>query len=110
MMEAKFEKWATEGQGDKPVDGHHRCKRCGKHKPPKDFHIDDQGRQGKTCLKCKAANAKCSQQRRDKVMAERPQNTLPVNSGLSEEQLDERLATAVKKAVSGHNTGWTVRY
>lgn len=88
----------------------HRCKRCGHIKKESEFHTDAQGRTGKTCIKCKAANAKCAQQRRDKVLAEKPKNTLPLNSGLSEEQLDERLATAVHRAVSNHNMEWTLRY
>lgn len=88
----------------------HRCRRCGHKKRVSEFHIDDQGRHGKTCLKCKAAIAKCSQQRRDKEREMRPKNTLPVNSGLSEEQIDERLAAAVKRAVSNRNAAWTVRY
>lgn len=94
---------------DEPMD-EHRCRRCGKIKPPHDFHVDGQGRRGRTCIKCKAANARNAQIARDRKLEERPKNTLPLNSGLSEEQLDERLAAAVKKAVSNHNATWTVRY
>lgn len=91
-------------------DGMRRCKRCGSIKSIEQFSKDSQDRVGKTCIKCKAANARNAQLRRDRALEERPKNTLPVNSGLSEEQLDERLAAAVKKAVSNHNVGWTVRY
>lgn len=94
---------------DEPLN-EHRCRRCGHKKVVSEFHIDDQGRYGKTCIKCKAASARCSRQRRDRILEERPKSTLPVNSGLSEEQIDERLAAAIKKAVSNHNATWTVRY
>lgn len=92
-------------------EGMQRCKRCGGIKSIEQFHTDAQGRVGKTCIKCKAANARNAQiARARKLEEERPKNTLPVNSGLSEEQLDERLAAAVKKATSSHNMSWTLRY
>ena len=90
-------------------DGLRRCGRCGGIKSAGHFHVDAQGRVGKTCAKCRESNARKSRFARDRRL-ERPQNTLPLNSGLSEEELDERLAAAVKKAVSNHNAVWTLRY
>lgn len=91
-------------------DGLRRCGRCGGIKSAGHFHTDAQGRAGKTCAKCRESNARKSRFARDRRLEERSQNTLPLNSGLSEEELDERLAAAVKKAVSSHNTGWTLRH
>ena len=91
-------------------DGVQRCKRCGGIKTAEHFHVDAHGRVGKTCTKCREANARNAKIARDRKLEERPRNTLPLNSGLSEEQLDERLAAVVKKAVSNHNVVWTVRH
>ena len=92
------------------MDHEQKYKYCGKMKRPSCFNVDDRGGVGKTCTKCREANARKSKFARDRRLEERSQNTLPLNSGLSEEQLDERLAAAVKKAVSNHNAVCTVRY
>ena len=84
-------------------DGVQRCKRCGGIKTVEHFHVDAHGRVGKTCTKCREANARNAKIARDRRLEERSRNTLPLNSGLSEEELDKRLAAAVKKAVSSHN-------
>lgn len=76
-----------------------RCKRCGGVKTLEHFYMSAQGRVGKTCTKCREANARNAKMSRDRKLEERPQNTLPLNSGLSEEQLDERLAAVVKRLV-----------
>lgn len=75
-----------------------RCKRCGGIKTVEHFYMSARGRAGKTCTKCREASARNAKMSRDRKLEERPQNTLPLNSGLSEEELDERLAAVVKKA------------
>ena len=92
------------------MDHEQKCKYCGKMKRYSCFNIDDRGGVGKTCTKCREANARKSKFARDRKLEERSQNTLPLNSGLSEEELDKRLAAAVRKAVSSHNAVWTLRY
>ena len=92
------------------MDHEQKCKCCGKVKRYSCFNIDDRGGRWKTCIKCRSDRARGSQAYRERDRAAPAINMLPVNSGLSEEELDKRLAAAVKKAVSSHNTGWTLRY
>ena len=92
------------------MDHEQKCKCCGKVNRYSCFSIDDHGGVGKTCVKRREANARKSRFARDRRLEERSQNTLSLNSGLSEEELDKRLAAAVRKAVSSHNAVWTLRY
>lgn len=86
-----------------------RCSCCKKVKRYSCFSIDDRGGQGKTCIKCRINRVRDARTYRE-TKAAPAISVLPVNSGLSEEQLDDRLKAAIKKAASNHNATWTPRY